>query len=583
MARATRKTAPTPDVSGTWLLFTLCAAAFLVEVVVLPGTASSFRLPKEAVALGGLGVAVALALRDALRRRVLALPRSALAVVLVALPVLQLASAAWSSSPLRALASAAGTILWVAGALVVATLPAAARRRIVAWAVGGAVLSAAVLLLQAAGVELLPFADTLAGRFRLTGLTGNPADFAIAAVLLLPLLLADGEGWPTWRRPTAVVVLVAATLVTLTTTAYVALAALILAWLVHVRSRRAWVAAVVGLLVATTVALAAGFGGRVERQLSHLREGDWYTFLSARGDGWTAAAQMIREHPLVGVGADNYTQRFFDSRLAWLDRRQEVGRRGELATHFEWAHSDPLQVLAELGVPGLLWMAALGWIILRRWRPAVPLPGYAAAAAAPFLLLHYPTHLAVGALPLTLILGEMLARDQVVELPVRTPVLRTALGLTAVAVAGLGLAWQGDAMRVDAWRATVDGQLDVIRHTTSPAERAQLAAAFARRVMDRIDAHPVAAAWMWRDVGKARLAGGDPAGAAAAFRRATELCPHAEADMGLGLALAAQGRRGEALMYLGRAARVNPSLATLISDPDLRQTVEDLTAARRRR
>ena len=40
-------------------------------------------------------------------------------------------------------------------------------------------------------------------------------------------------------------------------------------------------------------------------------------------------------------------------------RSSSRGGRGEVASHFEWAHCDPLQVVAELGLLGVLWLAAL--------------------------------------------------------------------------------------------------------------------------------------------------------------------------------------------------------------------------------
>jgi hypothetical protein len=118
---------------------------------------------------------------------------------------------------------------------------------------------------------------------------------------------------------------------------------------------------------------------------------------------------MLRGHPLQGVAAGHFTHAYFPSRLAWLEARSATGRRGELATHFEWAHCDPLQLAAELGAIGGLWGLALAWSLVRTRPRGDPLPPLAAAAVAPFLLLHYPTHLALGMIPITLVLGHMLA------------------------------------------------------------------------------------------------------------------------------------------------------------------------------
>ncbi|HSO23166.1 MAG TPA: hypothetical protein VLT81_09675, partial [Chondromyces sp.] len=52
--------------------------------------------------------------------------------------------------------------------------------------------------------------------------------------------------------------------------------------------------------------------------------------------------------------------------------------------------------------------------------------------------------------------------------------------------------------------------------------------------------------------------------------------PHEDAEFYLGISLAAQGRRNEALSHLGRVCRTNPRLVELIADASLRRSVEDM-------
>ena len=123
-------------------------------------------------------------------------------------------------------------------------------------------------------------------------------------------------------------------------TAMVSLAALGMVALValvpgRLRARGVLVAAGVLVLVAVTA------WPRVEHSVQAIRSGNWYGLLSARADGWSAAAQMIAEQPVTGVGAAQFGCRFAPARLSWLDRRGGHGGRGELATHFEWAHCEP--------------------------------------------------------------------------------------------------------------------------------------------------------------------------------------------------------------------------------------------------
>jgi hypothetical protein len=286
---------------------------------------------------------------------------------------------------------------------------------------------------------------------------------------------------------------------------------------------------------------------------------------------------MIRERPLGGVGAANYTQLYYPSRLAWLTRHGGTGARAELASHFQWAHCEPLQLVAELGIFGIAWMAAFVLAIVSIRKRAGPLLPLAVAAWAPFALLHYPSHLAVGLIPIALVLAHLIATAE----PPRTFQWRRArLPVTTVIVvlAIVAAGWQLRRVAVDLWiggnelRLTMSGDLD-------PANRARLAATIEAQILPRIQRLPSAAPTLWRTVGRARLVRQEAAGAEAAFRTAYALWPHEDAEFYLGMSLVAQGRRGEGLQHLGRVCRTNPALARHISNKDLRQSVQDLVAA----
>ena len=579
-----RKRAPAVEVVPASWPVTLLGLLFLaVQVSFLPGAASAFRLPKEALAVAGILAIVALAASVRLRSGGITIPRGPLPLILVCLPVLQAASALWGADPRRALAAAAVTATWLLCAFWLATLDEGQRWRIASLTAVGAAISAVVLLLQAAGIPLLVVGASPGSRFRLSGLTGNPADFATAAVLLLPVLLAatarrDAARW----RWLLIGGLAVAAVVSQTFTGYLALAALALVWLARRRSTRLWLATGGLALVSVALALATGLGARVQRQVRQAQLGDWYSVMSARSDGWTAAAEMALEQPLHGVAAGHFTHGYFPSRLAWLEARSATGRRGELATHFEWAHCDPLQLIAELGAIGALWGLALAWSLVRTRPRGDPLPALAAAAAAPFLLLHYPTHLAVGMVPIVLVLGQLLAAQPAWSRPPLRDSWRVVVPCLLTAIAVLGIAWQLHRLAVDVWRADLDHRLAAAHGSAEPMRRAQLAAAVERQVVERIERLPEAAPWLWRVVGKARLLRGDGPGAEQAFRSAGALWPHEEAELGIGLSLAAQGRRSEAILFLGRVCRVNPAIARQLEDPDLRRAVEALNRARRK-
>ena len=557
-------------------------AFFLGQIAVLPGAISAFRLPKEAVVLAALSLAAGIGGARKLSRGSLRLPDSPLLAVLLALPLLQAVSALWSANPRRALESSLLTLIWMAGLAWIAGLEPASRRRLLVFAASGAALSALVMLTQTAGARIPGLSVGSAdSRLLLTGLTGNPSDLAMASVLLVPLLLVWGAASKkrSFYRALAVLLALAAA-VTRSLTGLAALVALLVVRLVQQRSRKLTLVTLGVGCVILVIALATGLGGRIRLGLERVRTGDWYALASARGDGWSAASEMIRERPVTGVGAANFTQLYYPNRLAWLNRHGEVGRRGELASHFEWTHCDPLQMQAELGLLGLLWMVALVVVLVRMRARAGPLLPLAAAAAAPFLILHYPTHIAVGLVPIVLVLAELVAADSKGVADPNTWRGRRALAAFLVVLALLGAGWQLRRVALDLWMGGLEQRL-LISQAADNGQRKRMAAAVEAQVLARIGRLKGAAPALWRTVGRARLLRGEPRGAEAAFRTAAASWPHEDADFYLGLSLAAQGRRSEALAVLGRVCRTNPALIDLINQPDLRQAVTDMVAVYR--
>ena len=407
-----RAPAPPTIRKRIWLL---AAGFLLVQIIVLPGAASPFRAPKTVLALIVILVVVGISIAGQCARGRLTIRRTPVAAVLVCLPLIQIASGLWSLNPKLALVAALHTLIWVGGAVWIASASARDRLRLIDATAIGAAISAAILIAQAAGLATFSLGPAgPGGRLNLTGLTGNPADLAMAAVLLLPLILtAPGNEDRRGFRWTLAVLLTAAAVISQTLTAFVALALVWATWLVQQRSRRLWIASAAATIVVLAVGFSTGLDTRVKWQLKRIERGDWYSVLSARSDGWTAAGEMVRSHPMAGTGASNFTYAYYPSRLAWLENTGSVGRRTELATHFRFAHCDPLQMVAELGVPGLIWMIALVVVAFRSRPRGDPLPPLAMAAFVPFALFHVPTHLAVSLVPLTLILGRLRATARV--------------------------------------------------------------------------------------------------------------------------------------------------------------------------
>lgn len=561
----------------------LCGVLLAVEIVVLPGAASMFRLVKTAVAVAGLASLVAICAARSMRSGGLELPHGPFALTLIALPVLQALSILWSTDPGRSLDSALTSAVWVAAALWIGTLSDRARKAAALWATIGVSLSAIVIAFQAGGIRILGVTEAgTTNRVTLTGLTGNPADLAMAAVLLLPLTLdaiADSpRRWVRWGLPT---ILVLATGVSKTLTGFAALGLIALVFIVRRRSARLWATATALAVAMAVTAMATGILPRMTQQYRQALGGDWYSLLSARWDGWSAALEMVERSPVTGIGAAAYTVDFYPARLAWLEKRQESGRRGEAATHFDCAHCDPLQMVAELGVPGLIWMVILNLALWRSRPRGDPVVPAMLAAAAPFAILHYPFHLAVGVLPLVLAGARVVATEPRRRLAVISSAARTGVLLLAVCLALATVLWQTIRVATDVWQGAIVATLYAI--DSLPPDRRPIAASRLEYELTKREAQmPSIAPWITRKLGHVRSLAGDNAGAEAAYRESMEAWPHAETELGLAVVLARQGRRDEAMLAIGHVCRVNPELTQLIPDSDLRSSAEELVAIRLR-
>lgn len=86
---------------------------------------------------------------------------------------------------------------------------------------------------------------------------------------------------------------------------------------------------------------------------------------------WAVGSQMFEDHWLLGVGADNFGREFNNTRIAFR-RHDTFFQQPEVAEDIlvERAHSEPLQVLSELGVIGLALFFApfviFGWAVFMR-------------------------------------------------------------------------------------------------------------------------------------------------------------------------------------------------------------------------
>jgi len=268
-------------------------------------------------------------------------------------------------------------------------------------------------------------------RMGLTSFAGNAGDLAM--FLVLPALVGQtqlyrqrGDWRWLWAGVTVLTVGTLALTQTLSALAALAVGSALL-W-ANLLPRRRWLPLAGALLTAGAllVLLLAPLRQRVEQKVTQLAAGKIDVALTGRLDGWRAAWWMFETNPLTGVGHGAYRAEFVPAKLALHDAGVRFPRIGRPAMFLN-AHSEPLEVVAELGLPGLLallWgLGVLGRHLWRSrargsgegaWRPALAWGGCAALAV--LSLTQFPFRLALVGFPAVLFLSWAL-RSETVEVP----------------------------------------------------------------------------------------------------------------------------------------------------------------------
>ncbi|MBW0103468.1 O-antigen ligase [Pseudonocardia sp. KRD291] len=205
---------------------------------------------------------------------------------------------------------------------------------------------------------------------RATGPLEDPNDLAYVLVSAVPLLVAlfvprrrrdrpDGAPRRTIPRPGAaligvlVLILVLGAAVTVSRGGLIALG-VALAWLGLRRGIAPRVLVAVGAVVAVGgVVLALAFSSLVGQALSQ-KDQVAGSNVDTRALRWQVAAQMLPEHPLLGVGPGGFRSNYLG-----------VSHNAELAEQTPVAHNMYVEVAAELGLLGLA--GFLGVIVVALW------------------------------------------------------------------------------------------------------------------------------------------------------------------------------------------------------------------------
>ena len=207
------------------------------------------------------------------------------------------------------------------------------------------------------------------GHYGSVGLMGNANDvgtfLAVPAVAAV-VMAVTSIGKRRWIYLGVAVLLVSGMIASATRTALVAFVASMLV-LAVVQARRAAVAiGVVLLVVGLAVLSPATTIGRSVRELGDAAmKRDYQRLFSERLLPFLAAAEMTRDHPLLGVGPGCFRYHFMAYRVALADEVPAEWTRG-FPMNWGTVHNDHLQVAAEAGVVGyVLFLASLGLLARR--------------------------------------------------------------------------------------------------------------------------------------------------------------------------------------------------------------------------
>jgi O-antigen ligase len=227
-----------------------------------------------------------------------------------------------------------------------------------AWVLGGVLIALVGLFQWAFGQDLI----TAEGVWRVRGLYGSPNNLALYLGKIFPLTVAvvawGSRGWRRWAYGLAALLVAAVIFLTYSRGAWVVGVPASLLFLVAMRGRRT-LAVGVGILVvlAVVVLLVVGDG----RLTSLLDTTTGTTFF--RLQLWQSSWAMIQDHPLLGVGLDNFLyayRTYYVLPSAWEE------------FNLSHPHNLVFDFWLRLGLPGLIvffWLALSffrrGWQIYR--------------------------------------------------------------------------------------------------------------------------------------------------------------------------------------------------------------------------
>lgn len=365
------------------ILILVTLGVIVVPMTVVPDGADVFRLPKEF-----LFRAEAILLLALLILRIRELPRpvarwrpefllTAAVGLWAVLVTATSTNRALSIDSLITILSAA--VIFVATCVVVESRS----REAVDVLMIGCCVNAAIAILQELNVwQPVPATE---GHYGTVGLMGNPNDvgtFLVVPAVAAVVMAVTSAGRRRWCYVAVSLLLVGGFVASATRTALAAFVASMLVLAVMQARRAAVLIGVLLLLIGGAALSPSTVIGRGVRELGEAAaQRDYQRLFSERLPAFLAATEMIRDHPLLGVGPGCFRYHFMTYRIALSGKYPAEWMRG-WPMNWEAVHNDHLQVMAEAGLFGyLLLVASLGLLVRRVPAEPGPEPGPRAAFA----------------------------------------------------------------------------------------------------------------------------------------------------------------------------------------------------------
>jgi len=339
--------------------------------------------------------------------------------------------------------------------------------------------------------------------------------------------------------------------------------------------------------VVVAVALGAGLLGllrpsvgrdtgaldRIVTKVKQLASGDLSSVLTQRDIGILAAKEMVTSHPLLGIGPGAFENAFVPARIAAEERtRRRLVHLSEYA-HFENAHSEPLTIAAECGLPALalslaFCVALLASLARRRSDPEAATLLVLLGSFFVLCLGGFPLRLAILVGPAAYLAGRALRVGGGDE---SRPVRRLVVAPFALAVLLLGLArWLAVSLQAageDSIRSANSAEGSAKREILVDAKRSLTASLALRPRKPQT----------WLALASAERLLGDPAAAERDMLRSFALEERAETDVNLGVlsliheqqatdAKEKLRRAEEAMLLFRRATWILPRLLELLPE-----------------